>query len=210
MADPNANPVPGAKSTVQELKDLLRLNGDYNNQLKDNIKDLQRSIDLYSKIDAKLASLEKSSINIKEVGKQIIANSQKQYISDKKLAELQEGLSKKQTKASDSYIKDLAKTETLEQKLLKAQKSGRASTIANATAALNAAQAALAVKGDLLNIDQLSYVAAKKQKELSDRTQKDLQAQLATEKQINKEIGFTGTIFSNFAQKLGVGEERRE
>ena len=210
MADPNANPVPGAKSTVQELKDLLRLNGDYNSQLKDNIKDLQRSIDLYSKIDAKLASLEKSSINIKEVGKQITVNTQKQYISNAKLAELETVVEGKQRKAADKYIGALEARAVKQKQLLAAQKVGNASQVQSLEKALNNIEKQVDLKSKYLNIDQLSYVAAKKQKELSDRTQQDLKAQLATEKQINKEIGFTGTIFSNFAKKLGIGEEYYE
>ena len=44
------DPQQSAKITAQDLKDILRLNGDYNNQLKENIKDLDQQIKAFESI----------------------------------------------------------------------------------------------------------------------------------------------------------------
>ena len=57
------DPQQSAKVTEQALKDLLKLNGDYNSQLKSNIRDLDQQIKAYGRIEAKLATLYRPVIN---------------------------------------------------------------------------------------------------------------------------------------------------
>lgn len=204
------NPQQSAKVTAQDLKDLLRLNGDYNNQLKDNIKDLDQQIKAYGRIEAKLASLEKSSINIKEVNKQISAIAAKQFITQKKLSGLEQEMSAKQKKEADKYLGSLQAKATKEKQLLAAQKAGDVGQAQYLTKALENIEKQVRAKSELLNVTQLSYAAAMKEQQLNDKTTKALKDQLKTERDINKSIGFTGAIFGNFAKKLGIGEEHYE
>ena len=64
MADPTQNTGGQGQSAVNSAKDLreniretLKLQGDYNNELKYSIQDLDRQIKQYQTINANLASL---------------------------------------------------------------------------------------------------------------------------------------------------------
>ena len=69
----------GVGDVKESLKDLLRLNGDYKNQLKDSIKDLSETLKYYEKIEAKLATIERGTINIKEINRQLKDNKAVSY-----------------------------------------------------------------------------------------------------------------------------------
>ena len=204
------DPQQSAKITAQDLKDILRLNGDYNNQLKENIKDLDQQIKAFGRIEAKLASLEKSSINIKQINNEIFKNANKQYISQKKLSELETQIGKEQKKGVEEYLAKQTKKEGFEKRMLAAQRAGNIEQAAELQKALILTEKGLDAKREALDLDQLSYIAAKKENELIEKTDKALKGQLKTEREINKSMGLTGAVFGNFAKKLGIGEEHYE
>lgn len=204
------DPQQSAKVTAQDLRDILKLNGDYNNQLKENIKDLDQQIKAFGRIEAKLASLEKSSINIKQINAEIFKNANKQYISQKKLSELENQIGKGQKKGVEDYLAKQAKKEGFEKRMLAAQRAGNTEQAAELQKALILTEKGLDAKREALDLDQLSYIAAKKENELIEKTDKALKDQLKTEREINKSMGLTGAVFGNFAKKLGIGEEHYE
>jgi hypothetical protein len=204
------DPQQSAKATEQALRDILKLNGDYNNQLKNGIKDLDQQIKAYGRIEAKLASLEKSSINIKELNNEIFKNTTKQYITQKKLSDLESQMGSEQKKGVEGYLTTLEKRTRQERALVLAQRNGQKGLESYFLKALQNTEKELNTKQDSLDIDQLSYIAAKRENELIDKTTKSLKEQLKTEKEINKSIGLTGAVFGNFAKKLGIGDEYYE
>ena len=211
--DPNQSAAAGAesgKATVQSLKEALRLSGDYGNQLKLNITDLQKTLDMYAKIDARLATLEKTSINIKEINKEIRAGAQKQYLANKKVADLQSDMGDMEKEVANNFIKNLDTRQKLERELIKAQKAGLGDQAASITNILKGVEQKIAVQQEELDINQLSYVAAKKEQQVADQTLESLKKQLSIEKQISSQIGFTGAVFGNFAKKLGIGDRYYE
>ena len=67
----------------QSLKDLLEDQGDYNNLLKDSIK-MMGSLDAsYTRILSRIDSLNKDTINVRELNRELNKLSQKQYITEK-------------------------------------------------------------------------------------------------------------------------------
>ena len=99
MATPNqTNPSGGPqnidpKQFAAGLKTLLEDQGDYNNLLKDAIKELGQMDRAYSKIEARLATLNSDSINVKQVNRDLLLLKQKEYIEEKKLQDLQKSYS---------------------------------------------------------------------------------------------------------------------
>jgi len=196
----------GVGDVKESLKDLLRLNGDYKNQLKDSIKDLSETLKYYEKIEAKLATIERGTINIKEINRQLKDNKEKQYLADKKIADLSQALNKTQKKDADAYSKLLEQRGKKEREL-ESTSMGAKVKRAKIEAQLAKLESNIAAKEDILNIEQLTYVGAKKRQEVQQKTTEGLKKQLEFEKQLQKDIGITGALAGKFAEKLGVGDE---
>ncbi len=73
----------------QSLKQLLDDQGDYNNLLKNAISDLKRMDTSYAKIEARLNSLNRDNINIKQVNQELLKLKQKEFLESKKLRDLE-------------------------------------------------------------------------------------------------------------------------
>jgi hypothetical protein len=217
MADPTQNTGGQGKSAVNSARDLreniretLKLQGDYNNELKYSIQDLDRQIKQYQTINAKIATLEKTSINIKELNKDILRQNQKQVLTNVKLRDLEKEIGEKGVASAEKYTDTLAKRERQEKGLILAQRNKQKGLEDYFSKALVGTEKELEKQQSLLNIKELSYVAGIKEQKLNDEALKALQAQLAVEKQISQSIGLTGAVFKNFADKLGIGERYYE
>ena len=95
MAEENKNTGPqniDPKQFAAGLKNLLDSQGDYNNLLKDAIRELGQMDKAYNKIEARLATLNSDSINIKQVNRDLLLLKQKEYIEEKKLTDLQKSV----------------------------------------------------------------------------------------------------------------------
>jgi hypothetical protein len=68
----NTPPGQDPQALRQTLRQLLDDQGDYNNLLKNAIADLKRMDTAYSKIEARLNSLNKDSINVKQVNQELL------------------------------------------------------------------------------------------------------------------------------------------
>jgi len=199
-----------AKDTLLALKEALKLQGDYNNLLKDSVKELEKSIKNYDKLGAKLSSINQTTINTKDVEKQMRENQISRFTTTQKLADLQTKLSVDQTKEAEKYLGAIQIRSKKEKDLLEAQRSGDTAKANSLLGAIKSIDQQIELKSSTLNLDQLSYAQAKKSNELYEETGDRLKDQLSTEKKINSSIGFTGKTFKLFADKLGVGSQYYE
>jgi hypothetical protein len=199
-----------AKDTILALKEALKIQGDYNNLLKDSVRELEKSIKSYDKLGAKLSSINKTTINIKDVEKQIKENQINRFTTTQKLADLQEKLSDSQKRESDRYLGAINARSKKEKELIEAQKNGNAVQVTLLSSAIQSIERQIELKSATLNIDQLSYAQAKKSDQLYEETEGRLKEQLVTEKKIGDSIGFTGKTFKLFADKLGLGADYYE
>lgn len=205
--DQNQQQASVNQATVQNLIEANRLQGDYGNILRSNITSLQKQLKEFDKINAKIETLEKTSINIKDINREILKNSQKQFLSNQKVSDLEKQFSKAQKKGADDYLKAINKVDALEAKLAKAK---TASSKARYEQEIAAQQRIIDNANETFNVDQLAYVAAKKENEINDKIAGRLKEQLKIEKEIGKQIGLTGAVFKNFADKLGIGDRYYE
>ena len=190
-----------AKDTINALKEALKLQGDYNNVLKDSVRELEKSLRTYDRLGAKLDSINQSSINTKNVEKQIQENQIKRFTTTQKLADLENKLSGDQQKAVDKYLGAIQAKSQKEKELLEAQKNGDANKAASLLSAITNIEKQIDLKSSTLNVEQLAYAQAKKSDQLYEETNNRLQEQLSTEKKINSSIGLTGKTFKLFADK---------
>ena len=199
-----------ARDQVEALKEILKLQGDHRDILKDSIKELNSTLKNYDKMEAKLASINKSAINTKEIESQIKSTREKSFINSKKLADLQNNLSDNQQAAAKSYLQSLEKRSDWEKEILRAEKEGNIGLKTHALNMLNILNSSIENKEKTLNLDQLAFAESLKADQLNKEILAKQEDQLATEEKIRKNIGLTGATFSIFAKKLGIGTQYYE
>lgn len=180
----NTNPqnVPStgvnANQLRDSLKDLLEDQGDYNNLLKDSIKYMGSLDASYLKILARIKTLNKDTINVKELNSELSRLAQKQYITEKNRNDLQAKVSQD---AKDILQSVIAEGKNREDTLVSLKNRGNLEAIALYTA-------------------EQAYQLSKQNYELGEK-------ELETEKKVSKQLGISGNLVKIFAEKLGVGEE---
>jgi len=201
MANENKNigPQQNPNKTILDAKEALKLliddQGDYNNLLKSSLKDLDTMQKSYIKIAARLDSLNKGSINIKQVNQELIRLRQKEYTAQQKILDLQQVLSD-ETKTQLQIDQDINKklesqlTNKERQKVLEQKKLNDKRLEAN------------------IELKNLEY--AKVQAKIAEEETKNGEKFLETEKKVSKQMGISGNLAKILADKLGVGEEAYE
>jgi DNA-binding ferritin-like protein len=196
---PNTGPQQNPNKSILDAKEALKLliddQGDYNNLLKSSLKDLDSMQKSYTKIAARLDSLNKGSINVKQVQQELIRLKQKEYTSQQKIIDLQQGL-------SDETKNQLAINENLNKKLQ--------DQLTNKERQKVLEQKKLNDKRLEGNIELKNLEYAKVQAKIAEEETKNGEKFLETEKKVSKQMGISGNLAKLFADKLGVGEEAYE
>jgi len=204
MADPNQNPLPDpkiidqARDKYKGLRDIMQealgIQKDSADILRESLRDLEKEIKSYDKINARLDTLKLDTLNIKELEKEISVISQKKYINERKLDDLQ-----KEKAKQGSAFNELTLRVSQAQINLDKQK-----LIGNATL-IKLAEQNLKFRQDALDVEKLSIDEAEAAIRLNQTQLKFTEDLLKTEKKINKELGVSGDIMKIFANKLGLG-----
>jgi hypothetical protein len=128
MANENQNTGPQNTSSSgvdpnklkQNLRDLLEDQGDYNNLLKDSIRYIGNLDTSYTRILSRINTLNKDTVNVKQLNQELSRLAQKQYITEKNRSDLQARVSVNAKQLVDFAIKEgRSKEDTLN--FLKAQ-----------------------------------------------------------------------------------------
>jgi len=174
------------------LRELIDEQGDYNNLLKNSLRDLDNVQKAYVKISARLDSLNRGAVNVKEVQRELANLNQKEYIAKQKILDLEAGLSE-ETKRQQAY------TQTLNSLFNKAQTDKERERIQKQIDINNAK-----LEGNI-ELKNLEYakVAAK----IAEEEKIAGQAALETEKKVSRQLGISGNLMKIFAEKIGMGEE---
>lgn len=187
------NTGPSPLDLRNTLASLLEDQGDYNNLLKNAIRDLERMDRAYDKIEARLSSLSDSTINVKQANQEILKLKQKEFIAQRALEKLQSNDSAKQAL-------DLAKQQAVADQ-----------------AVYQANGIAFDLEKEILynleqqgNIEAVAIYAQEKQVEISKKKIELGKEALKTEKQVARQLGISGNLMKTFADKLGLGEEAYE
>jgi len=104
------NPGMSSKDLIRDLKELLEDQGDYNNLLKNALSDLKKMDNAYLKIEARLATLSKDSINLRQTNQELLKLKQKEYIEEKKLVDLNKDFDQ-QTKDALADAKNIVESQ---------------------------------------------------------------------------------------------------
>lgn len=206
----SSRPKLEAKELKDALKDVLKVQGDYRDMVKESLQDLQKSMATYDKLSARIATINRDTINTKQIQQDIQENEEKRYINTKKLEDLQKKLggadSEKVRKAKD-FVKLVDEQQKAESYAIAASRSGNAQLVKLAQDRLERIEKQLDIAKSSITAEQAQYAEALKSKELYEQTAEYQNAQLETEEKIGKQVGVTGNLFKLFTDKLGVGEK---
>jgi transcriptional regulator with XRE-family HTH domain len=203
----SAQSVNDVKALKEGLKQLVREGEDFNDIIKDQVRELNKLINGYDKVRSSIDGFRTSSLDVKRIQGDINRVTAQSFIQRAKITETQVKLSENQLKDADNYFKILSDKEKAEKNLAIALRKGTESQIRIAERQLELSEERLTVATRNLTPLQGEYVARKKSLEVSELTGKELDIQLKKEKEIRNSIGLTGIVAENFAKKLGVGEE---
>jgi hypothetical protein len=195
---PNTGPTPGpnpanqARDLRSELRNILDDQGDYNNLLSDSIRELKKLDSAYGKIQSRIESLDRGSVNIRQINQELFRLKQKEFLEQKKLTDLKAELSRV-SQADFDIAQNIVNT-------------SKQST-QNITDQVEREKKMLELLSQQGNQQAIVLYAAEKQVEIAQK-QIDLgKSALDNEKQVSKQLGISGNLMQKFATKLGVGEE---
>lgn len=196
-----------ADELKESLKEILRLEGDYRDIVKDAIKELQSTLKTYDKMAAKLAVINKSAINIKEIESQIQRTKEENAANDVKLADFNKKISEQSKERAKKFNDQIVAVQKAEETLAKARLTGYKGLEAVALRNLRKQETSLESSKKDLNVEELKYAQLLKTEELNKEILDRQKEQLKTEEKIRSNLGLTGAVFSGFANKLGVGDK---
>lgn len=186
---------PNANQLKKTLKDILEDQGDYNNLLKNAVRDLERMDKAYEKIEARLASMDAGTVNVKQVNQELFRLKQKEFIESRKLEQLQKSMGEDSKK-----VYALAKKDA-ERNIKFLAKKGESMSFDQAMAE------ALAKRGDQ---EAIILYAQEKQLQIANKKTELGREALKTEKQVSRQLGISGNLMKSFAEKIGFGNEAYE
>lgn len=195
---PNTGPTPGpnpanqARDLRSELRNILDDQGDYNNLLSDSIRELKKLDSAYGKIQARIESLDKGSVNIRQINQELFRLKQKEFLEQKKLTDLKAELSRV-SQADFNIAQNIVNT-------------SKQST-QNITDQVEREKQMLELLSAQGNQQAIVLYAAEKQVEIAQKQIELGKTALDSEKQVSKQLGISGNLMQKFATKLGVGEE---
>lgn len=204
------NPKINPQELRGALKDVLKDSGDFNDILKDSIRSIASIAKAYDGVLAKVDSLNKATINTKQLENELYKAKQKNSTTTRQLANLESKLSADQKKSAGDFIEKLKRLQEKESQLQKARISGDKAAIKELGKQHRELEASFKLQKYNLDIQEAQYIALKQQQELSGGSLDILEEQLNLEKQVSKQIGISGNLTKIFADKLGVGTEAYE
>lgn len=221
MANENQPDKEQTRQVIAGVQEVKKEQGDYNNILKESINLLKKIDRSYEDIYARVSSLDKSQINIKQISNELYKAKQKEYIVSKQLLNAEKTLSSdslnrvKQYSSSQSKLADLEKRKAeYERSALKAgteaeraaflEKSRDIDYILNKETARN-----LRLK-DGLSVQEAQIVALKEADKIAKAGVTFGKESLDIEKQTSKQLGISGFLVAGLATKLKTGTEAYE
>jgi hypothetical protein len=200
MAEQNLDP----KDLRSLGKDILSTWGDFNDLLKDSIKDISKITNSFTTTISKIEGMNKGMINTKKIQNELDKATSKEIEAKKKLADIQTRMSDADKVNANRFVAAQKRVQSQVEQLNKTLQTGTQTEIdqqkqilARYESILDASKASLRAESAAYVIQQQSVIEAEKLKnEVEDR--------LTSEKDIEKTIGKTGKAIGFLSNKFGI------
>jgi len=178
------------------LKKILEEQGDFNGTLRSAISDARKLDTSYEKIQARVASFSRETINVKKIEGELQKLKQKAFIEEKKHRAL---VAEYNEKDNGLTLDILEKSKKIAQQ--KIEQSKQAGKILNYEEQL---LEELKAEG---NLDAIKLYSLEKQRDLSKELVEIGKQDVINEKEAAKQLGISGNLVGVLAKKLGVGDD---
>jgi hypothetical protein len=202
-----ADEIDISKALEESLRQSRRLQGDQNKELDKSINLLSKINDLRDESIAKVKALNKETVNVKAIERDVQKAREKQILSQKKEQDLARSLSAIEITNANRYVDNIKERGRLEKEIQKARFQGNIALQTQLGSQLNAIDNTILSQEQNLNIEERRLASIIEANKVAGETQKILEAELATEKEINSSVGLTGKAFGLLAKKLGIGDK---
>jgi len=210
MANENQNNPAGnidPKQLTSTLKDIKQGQGDFQDSIRDSVRELNKVVSSYEKIAGTLNSLKTSTININRIEKEIEKAKAKQIVQANKAKELEDKIGEAGKRRAEALLKSEDTLKKKQEELNRARLIGDKNLIASSTRALIAQERSQERLKETITAEQAAYAAQLKSVDLSNQEVKIAEEYLKNEKEIEKAIGGIGKLLGFTSKYLGIGKD---
>ena len=210
MANENQNNPAGnidPKQLTSTLKDIKQGQGDFQDSIRDSVRELNKVVSSYEKIVGTLNSLKTSTININRIEKELERSKAKQVVEANKAKELEDKIGEAGKRRAADLIKSQNYIKKLEEEVSKARATGNKQALKASTSLLNSAESYLDRLKDQITPQEAAYAAQLKSLDVSQKQVETVEEYLKNEKDVAKAVGFTGKVLGFTSKYLGIGKD---
>lgn len=200
MADQNLDP----KDLRSLGKDVLNTWGDFNDLLKDSIKDISKITNSFNATTSKIEAMNKGMINTKKIQNELEKANTKAVENKKKLADIQTRMSRVDKIQADRFITAQKNAQLQVEKLNKALLTGTQAEIDKQKQILASYDTILDNRKEVLRATSMAYVLQQQSVIEAEKLSKEVEDRLSSEKDIEKTIGKTGKVIGFLSNNLGI------
>jgi len=200
MANENLDP----KELRSLGKDILATQGDFNDLLKDSIKNLSKMTSSYDGIIAKINTMNKGVINTKKIQGELDKARAKENLSIKQLADVEKQLSLTQKSRAERFLDIQKKVQKQLEKVKQVSISGSVQELKIEQRKLNSYDSLLDVSKAALGPIEGAYLLQKNTLDQSQKLTKEIVNRLESEKELEKTIGKTGQFIGFMNKRFGI------
>ena len=209
MANENQNPAGNIdpKQLASTLKDVARSQGDFQESIRDSVRELNKAVSSYEKMNGILNSLKTSTININRIEKELEKSKAKQVVQANKAKELEDIIGVAGKKRATDLIKSQNYIKKLEEEVSKSRATGNKQAIKAATNLLSIAEIYTEQLKEQISPQEAGYAAQLKSLDIAAKQVELSEDYLKNEKDIAKAVGATGKVLAFTSKYLGIGKE---
>lgn len=200
MADQNLDP----KDLRSLGKDVLSTWGDFNDLLKDSIRDISKITNSFNATTSKIEAMNKGMINTKKIQNELDKANTKAVENKKKLADIQTRMSRVDKIQADRFITAQKNAQLQVEKLNKALLTGTQAEIDKQKQILASYDTILDNRKEVLRATSMAYVLQQQSVIEAEKLSKEVEDRLSNEKDIEKTIGKTGKVIGFLSNNLGI------
>jgi hypothetical protein len=209
MANENQNTAGNIdpKQLTSTLKELGRNQGDFQDAIRDSVRELNKAVSSYEKMNGILNSLKTSTININRIEKELEKSKAKQVVQANKAKELEDAIGDAGKKRATDLIKSQSYIKKLEEEVSRARATGNKQAIKTSTNLLNVAENYVDRLKEQITPQEAAYAAQLKSLDIASKQVELTEDYLKNENDVAKAVGNTGKVLAFSSKYLGIGKE---
>jgi len=200
MADQNLDP----KDLRSLGKDVLSTWGDFNDLLKDSIRDISKITNSYNATISKIEGMNKGMINTKKIQNELEKANTKEIEAKKKLADIEKRMSDEDKANANAFMTHQKNVQSQIENLNKILQTGTQAEIDQQEQILRGYEASLDFSKASLRATSMAYVLQQQSTAEAEKLKNEVQERLTNEKDIEKTIGKTGKAIGFLSDKFGI------